>query len=129
MATQLPIPECFDKVEDALKAAVMAMGGFKAVGRLMRPDFDNAAEWLRKCLSDDRRERLDPSQVMWILREAKQQGFHAAMDFIAGDVGYKAAPVDAEAQIQSLQETIAAGLLQLNQQMARVAHLQERKAQ
>lgn len=126
MSTQLQIPECFDKVEDALKAAVMAMGGFKAVGRLMRPDFDNAAEWLRKCLSDDRRERLDPGQVMWILREARKQGFHSAFEYFASDAGYKATPVDAQEQIKTLQESIHNQLQALNANLARVATLQER---
>lgn len=126
MTMQLPIPECFDKVEDALKAAVMAMGGFKAVGRLMRPDFDNSAEWLRKCLSDDRRERLDPGQVMWILREARKQGFHSAFDYFAGDAGYKATPIDAQEQIKTLQESINTQLQALNANLARVATLQER---
>lgn len=123
---QIPIPECFDSVEDALKAAVMAMGGFKLVGRLIRPDYDHAADWLRKCLTVGERERLTPAQVLWILREARRAGFHAAFDYFAGDAGYKATPVDAEQQIKSLQENIAAGLAQLNAQMAKVAQLQQR---
>lgn len=123
---ELPSSDCFDKVEDALKSVVMALGGFKAVGRLIRPDFDNSAEWLRKCLSDDRRERLDPGQVMWLLREARKVGFHSAFEFIADQVGYKATPVDTKEQIKALQESINAQLLQVNQNMARVAMLQER---
>jgi hypothetical protein len=123
---QLAIPECFDSVEDALKAAVMAMGGFKEVGRRMRPDFNHAAEWLRKCLSDDRRERLDPGQVMWLLREAKLQGFHSAFDYIAGDAGYRAAPIDAQAQLKTLQESIHTQMASLNAQMQRMNQLQQK---
>lgn len=125
---QLVIPECFDTVEDALKAAVMAMGGFKVVGKAMRPTFDHSAEWLRKCLSDDRRERLDPSQVLWILREAKAQGFHSAFDYVAADAGYRSSPIDAQEQIQTLQESIDEGLKTLNARMAQVARLQQRGA-
>jgi hypothetical protein len=121
---QIPIPECFDTPEDALKAAVMAMGGFKEVGRRMRPDFQHSGEWLRKCLSDDRRERLDPGQVLWILREAAKVGFHAAMDYFAGEAGYKAQAVNLEEQTKSLQESINAGLAALNKNMATLTQLQ-----
>lgn len=123
---QLPIPECYESAEDALRSAVQALGGNKKVGPRMRPDFAHADEWLRKCLSDDRRERLDPGQVQWILREARKVGFHAAFDYFASDAGYKATPVDAEEQIKGLQESIEAGLRQLNERMAQMARLQER---
>lgn len=126
---QLPIPECFDSPEDALKAAVMAMGGFKEVGRRMRPDFVHSGEWLRKCLSDDRRERLDPGQVLWILREAHRVGFHAAFDYIASDAGYKATPVNLEEQAKSLQESIASGIAGLQSSMNKLAALQAKLAQ
>lgn len=125
---QLPIPECFDSPEDALKAAVMAMGGFKRVGPRLRPDYDHADEWLRKCLSGDRRERLDPRQVQWILREAGRQGFHAAFDYFASDAGYKATPVSLEQQQATLQERIDAGLQLLNANMAQLQRLQQRLA-
>jgi hypothetical protein len=125
---QQVIPECFDTVEDALKSAVMAMGGFKEVGRRMRPDFTHSGEWLRKCLSDDRRERLEPGQVLWILREAKLQGFHSAMDYISGDAGYKATPLDLPAQMAAMQETIQSQFAALNATMASFNKLQQRAA-
>lgn len=130
---QLQIPECFDSIEDALKAAVMALGGYKKVGPLMRgADFDStekAADWLRKCLSDDRRERLTPAQVQFILREARKIGYHSAFYYFAGDAGYKAEPIDAEQQIRTLQEQIADGVAALNRHMATLNRMQERSAQ
>jgi hypothetical protein len=131
MTMQIPIPECFDTFEDALKAAVMAMGGFKAVAGRMRPaDFENkpeqGADWLRKCLSGDRRERLDPTQVLWILREARRVGFHSAMDYACGDTGYKATPVDNEEQIKDLSQAIASGMEQLQAAVQQLARLQTR---
>ena len=123
---QLEIPECFDSLDDALKAAVMALGGFKTVGKLLRPDFDHAAEWLRKCVASERRERLEPGQVLVILREAKVQGFHSAFDYFASAAGYKAAPVDAQREMQSLEQDIAAGLRSINARMARLELMKTR---
>ncbi|MGE0329707.1 MAG: hypothetical protein AB7P37_03330 [Ramlibacter sp.] len=125
---QLEIPECFDSIDDALKAAVMALGGFKKVGVRLRPDYDNSDEWLRKCLSGDRRERLTPVQVIWILREARAVGFHSAMDYVASTAGYKATPVDAQAQAQELATIIVAGVEQLNRQVALLGRLQGKAA-
>jgi hypothetical protein len=111
----------------------MALGGFKKVAVAMRGgDFDKpdkAADWLRKCLSDDRRERLDPAQVMYILREARTVGFHAAMDYVASDAGYKAQPVDVQEQVQSLEEIIASGLQTLNGHMVNLTRLKGRIGQ
>lgn len=133
-SSQIPIPECFDSLEDALKAAVMALGGFKKVGAQMRgPDFngdaEKAADWLRKCLSGDRREQLHPAHVLWLLREAKRAGFHAAMDYLAGTAEYKAQPVDAEQQVRDLQEQIVAGVQGLNKAVQQLAALQARAVQ
>lgn len=130
-SSQIPIPECFDSMEDALKAVVMALGGFKKVGVAMRGadfngDAEKAADWLRKCLQGDRREQLHLAHVQWLLREAKRAGFHAAMDYFAGTVEYKAQPVDAEQQVRDLQERIAAGVEGLNKAMQQLASLQAR---
>lgn len=125
---QIQIPECFDSPEDALRSAVIAMGGYKKVGPRMRPTFDGAAEWLRKCLSDDRRERLDPGHVIWILREANALGFHSAMDYFAGETNYKASPINIAQQTKSLEERIEAGLQALNASMVTLAKLKERAA-
>jgi hypothetical protein len=81
---------------------------------------------VRHCLDGQRREKLSPEQVLLLLREARRIGFHAAMDFIACDVGYKAQPVDVEQQVQSLEETIAQGLQTLNAQMASLTRIRER---
>lgn len=103
---QLEIGECFESVNDALLAAVNAMGGFKKVGPVLRPELpiDQAANWLRDCLNPSRREKLAPEQVMLVLRRARESGYHAAMHFVAFDTGYKATPVDPKNQLEQLQE-------------------------
>lgn len=122
---QLGFPECYDSLNDALKAAIMALGGFKTVAGRMRPELDSSEDWLRHCLKGDRRERLTPEQAHWIMREARAIGFHGAMQYWSMAAGYEARPVDADKQKQALQETIAAGLERLNAQMAQLKQLQE----
>jgi hypothetical protein len=117
---QLEFGECFESVNDALLAAVNALGGFKKAGPALRPELsiDQAANWLRDCLNPTRREKLAPEQVMLILRKAREVGYHAAMNFVAMDTGYKAAPVDPVTQEAELQERF----------IAAVEHLQGIKA-
>lgn len=126
MAMQLDFPECYDSLNDALKSAVMAMGGFKKVGARMRPELDTSEDWLRHCLKGDRRERLTPEQALWILREARLIGFHGAMQYLAFSAGYECRAIDAQKQKQTLQETIAAGLERLNAQMALLQRMTDR---
>ena len=120
---QTVIPECFDSLNDALKSLVMALGGFKKVGPLLRPEDENSDDWLRHCLNGSRREKLSPEQVVFLLREGRRVGFHSAMEFLAMNTGYKAQPVDADAQRLALQEAIAAGVEMINRQMATLNRL------
>jgi hypothetical protein len=103
---QLEIGECFENINDALHAAVNALGGYKKVGPVLRPELpiEQAAGWLRDCLNPLRREKLSPEQVMLVLRKAREVGYHAAMHFMAFDTGYKATPVDPQTQEAELQE-------------------------
>lgn len=128
---QMEIGEFFESINDALKSAVLACGGYKKVGADMRPELPlaQAEAWVRHCLDETRREKFSPEQVLLILRRARAVGFHAAMDFIAADTGYKAQPVDMEVQVQSLEERINAGLQALNANMATLTRLKERLSQ
>lgn len=103
---QYEIGECFESVNDALKSAIKALGGFKKVGPKLRPELtgaDQAANWLRDCTNPDRRERLTPEQFLMVLRMAREAGYHATMDYVAFDCGYKAQPVDPQSQEAELQ--------------------------
>lgn len=77
-------------ITDAIREAVQALGGFKKVGAAMRPEksADEAARWLADCLNADRRERFDPDQVLWIMRESRKIGCHAAANFLMRESGY-----------------------------------------
>ncbi len=94
---------------DALKEVVLSLGGTKRVAGQLWPEktIDEAARRLADCLNSDRRERLDPEQVLWLLRQGRAEGCHAAMDFICREAGYaQPVPVDPESQKTQLVKTI-----------------------
>jgi len=78
----------------------------------MRPEksVDDARRWLLDCLNPDRAEKLAPDQVLWILKEARKVGCHAAMAYISRECGYAdpqpIEPADERAELQ--REYIAA---------------------
>lgn len=122
---QTEIAECFESLGDALKRAVDVLGGPKQVGPQLRPELktEQAAGWLRDCLNPDRRERMTPEQFLLVLRLARKAGYHAVMDYVGIDCGYKATPVDPQSQEAELQGQFIAAVQQLavlQKQMARV---------
>lgn len=104
--------QAYESLYDALHACVRALGGAKGVGLRMRPEkgMDAAQGWLLDCLNPHRAEKLDPEQVLWLLRESRRVGCHEAMEFIAGEAGYATpAPITRETEQATLQrEFIAA---------------------
>lgn len=102
---QLELSEVYESLNEALASAVKALGGNKKVGPKLRPELSEeaAAHWLRDCLNADRRECLHPDQVLLLMREARRVGWHALMEYVAFDTGYKAVPVAPESQEAQLQ--------------------------
>jgi hypothetical protein len=98
----------FADFDDALSGAVMALGGWKKVGCLLRPELapkpDIAAQWVRDCLNPDKRERLNPHQLLLLLRLAREAGYHAAKHWLDSELGYEQGrpldPTDEQAQLQ-----------------------------
>lgn len=83
-----------EDVNDAMRDVVRALGGNKDVGRKLRPELtpEAAGGWLKDCLNPARRERLDPEQVMWLLREGRRVGCHSLMWFMCDDAAYARPP-------------------------------------
>lgn len=75
---------------EALIECVKALGGSKRVGVLMKPSrsIEDSARWVRDCLNLERRERFEPEEVLWLMREARRVGCHAAMNYLADATGY-----------------------------------------
>lgn len=80
-----------DTLEDALRDAVHALGGPKAVGYMLWPDKSmiESAKYLNKCLDPERAEKLELSQLVMIMREAALKDCHTPMAFLADVLGYE----------------------------------------
>ncbi len=120
------MPE-FEDVNDALIAVVKALGGSKQVGPVLWPDRapDAAQRQLLDCLNPDRPAHLTPGQTLLLLRLARQRGYHAAMDWLVGDLGYlPTAPRQVEDEAAELQRQFVAGVAALQELAARLQGLQ-----
>ena len=96
-----------EDINDALRDVVRALGGPKSAGSKLRPEIpaDDAGKWLKDCLNPERRERLTPEQVLWLIREGRKVGCHSAINFIADDAGYsRPSPVEPQDQLAELQK-------------------------
>ncbi|WP_186211140.1 hypothetical protein [Burkholderia gladioli] len=92
---QLDIP-FYEGPEDALKAAVQALGGAKKIGPMLWPDksTDTAARLLLDCLNPARSEKLDLSQTMMVFRLARDAGYFAPFQWFALEIGFEAKPAN-----------------------------------
>lgn len=127
MQADLPFYEC---AEDALKAAVEAMGGAKQIGALLWPDKspDGARTRLLDCLNPNRPERLDLSESMFILKRAKEAGHHAPFTWIAGEVGYDAKPIAKAEEVDRLTTVVEQSSKTLASALATLERLQRVRA-
>jgi hypothetical protein len=113
----------FEQPEDAFSHLVSVMGGAKAVGARMRPDLapDAAGRWLKDALNADRREQLHPSQVIWLLKAAREAGIHDAMRWMAGECGYTTPdPTSPPDEMAELQRQFIAASKQMQNMTARM---------
>ena len=81
----------YENIEDALREAVRALGGSKAVGAKLFPSLpvDQAASRVADCLNIDRRQHFAPSEVLWLLRQSRIAGHHETMASLAAVAGYE----------------------------------------
>ena len=101
MQADLPF---YEGPEDALRAAVQALGGAKKVGAMLWPDkgVDNASRLLLDCINTSRAEKLELSQIMRIFALAKECGCHGPFAWFAGEVGYDAKPITKAEEVDRL---------------------------
>lgn len=101
MQTELPF---YEGPEDALRAAVQALGGAKKVGPMLWPDktVDNAARLLLDCINPSRAEKLEITQIMRIFALAKEVGCHSPFAWFSGEVGYDIKPITKAEEVDRL---------------------------
>jgi hypothetical protein len=104
----------YDDELEALKDAVNRLGGSKSVGAVLWPEKtpDSASRYLLDALNPTRSERLNPGQVLLIMRMAREAGFHNLAAFFMREAGY-APPVplspatEAEKLIQGMEQLMS----------------------
>jgi hypothetical protein len=97
-----------EDLDDALRELVAQLGGYKTVGPALRPELapDKAGQWLRDCINTERRERLDPLQLLKLLKLGRNAGAHVLMAWIAREVGYKVEPLSREDEAEQLKQQL-----------------------
>lgn len=134
MTTGAAQPPLFvESTTEALRAAVAAVGGAKIVGPQLWPHkpADEAARALLDALNPERPHKLDPDQVIFLLRKAREIGYHGAIEYFCAEAGYTRPspiePADEAAQLQrdfiaavKASQQIAARLERLGTPLARV---------
>lgn len=116
----------YEDIHAALAEVVRATGGMKVVGSAMRPELpaDSAAAWLKDCLNPARREKLDPPQVLWLLKRGHANGVHDAAIYINQEVGYEPPrAITAEAQFLSVLDEMKVLQLAMAESAARVERM------
>lgn len=93
--TQVPL--FVEDLNEALRATINALGGYKSVGVELRPEKSavDAGKWLADCLNTDKRDKLNPEQLAYIRRKARQANVHVMAAFEMQEAGY-APPVAIE---------------------------------
>lgn len=101
MQTELPF---YEGPEDALRAAVQALGGAKKVGPMLWPDkgIDTSARLLLDCINPSRAEKLEITQIMRVFALAKEAGCHSPFAWFAGEVGYDVKPITKAEEVDRL---------------------------
>jgi hypothetical protein len=84
------IPLWFDTYQDAIRATVMALGGYKQVGSMLKPSMppDAAGRWLNDTLNPEKREKLDISELAFIRKEARRRGIDTLAAYEMREAGY-----------------------------------------
>ena len=116
---------------DAAREAVRHAGGAKKVGLLMFPDksVDAAARYLMDALNPARAERLTPSQVLMLMRLAREAGFHGFAAWWMREAGYQApvpmAPSSEAAVVAAQMGELMSRMQEMMQRAERFQRIQE----
>lgn len=120
-------PMQFESINEALIACVKASGGSKTVGAALWPEMapDQAQRKLLSALDESRPEKLCPAQTMFILKLARERGFHDGVAHILESLGYGPTnPIEPKDEAAELMRQVIEGQRLLQARMDRLASLQ-----
>lgn len=105
-----------DTVLDAVTADIYAAGGFKVVGPQLHPELEGgtAANRLRNAVNPDQPHKLDPQQLLVVMRLAREAGSFATMNYLGRELGCEVAVLSApEAKKRVKKQRISALLAEV----------------
>lgn len=111
---------------EAMTDAVRACGGSKVVAGWLWPTIDiyKAQKKLDDCLNANRSEKLSLAENLFILRKAREAGYHSAKHWIDEVTGYlPSEPMEPEVEAAKMQRTAAELIGQLADITARLEKL------
>lgn len=120
----------YEDFYDAMRTAVMALGGAKKVGPLLWPEksIDAARTRLLNCLKENRDEVLRPEQVLLLAKLARAGGCHAIVKYFNQQAGYAdPQPIEPEDERQRIQREFVAGMADMKTLLARLEQLEGMK--
>lgn len=119
----------YEDIYDALRASIQAAGGAKAVASKLwpsRPAAD-AHRDLLDALNRDRPRKLDPEEVIAILRMAKDVDFHAGKFWLDEALGYeRGRPVSTAEEVDTAAEAMRSAANQLRAATEMLERIQTR---
>ena len=118
-----------EDIYEAIKTIGQAYGGSKKIGNLLWPNLpiDKAGEKWANCLNRTRAEKLDPEEVLMILKIGRQLGCHAGMQFISDNCGYKYEPIEPVDEQAALLRDVKTLVNELMPRLAKLDKLEELK--
>lgn len=120
-----------DTLEDAVRAAVDAVGGPKRVASQLWPakSLADARRYLLHCLDESRAEKLSLGEVEMIGTWARACGCHVLMAYLAKTWGYSAPqPVEPEDERAQLQRAYIQAVEQLTALAGRIEEVSKPRA-
>lgn len=123
-------PLFVESVYDALRAIVNHIGGPKTVGAVLWPakSVDDGRKLLLDCLNPDRNEKLDPDQVVMLLRLAREAGFHVAKHWLDAETGYlPSTPADPQEEQARLVSVIESAGVTMQRALETLDKMRDRK--
>lgn len=106
-----------ERIEQAIDEVITACGGRKRFAGEMWPEKSqrDAHNLLDACLNPERREKLSPDQILYVLKRGRAANCHALMRFVNRASGYaEPQPVDSEDQRALIQRNFAEAVARLD---------------
>lgn len=125
MAENLPL--FFDDIYSALRGFVSFAGGSKVIGPIVFPKKnEKAAAWLDDCLNADRAAKLDPEELLHMLKLARERGFHGVMQFIGDTADYNVTPREPRDELAVLYSQFVESAKNLGRLQERIERVEQR---